>query len=360
MSRKYLFLIHGIGRHDGNWSAAWQTAILTALKKYAPYSSMSDDEISEELEFVPIGYDSVFEELRNTWGNAAKMLNDSGVVSQKSLTKAVEWVQNHNTEDDEFSQFFWDNVLDVILWYAFPLCRARVIAKVTEALAQGAKKMYVKNQGTNTSHILAHSMGTSVAHDSLVSLRYGEQIHEGAFDSTQHKWRSVFMVSNTSRLLRTYSKISDDVGLEEYAPYTSNIKPGSRASAICMRYANVYHRADPIAWPRRFSPADWPFASYLDVETIRYDEIKEIHDLETYIANPRVHLALFRTVFQRDSLGTEEEIRVALKEFERDHPHQAADEFGDLRDLLNGDYDKRFNARELAEFLMKAYQEFKK
>ncbi|MEM7231094.1 MAG: hypothetical protein AAF517_02900 [Planctomycetota bacterium] len=358
MSRKYLFMVHGIGMHANDWDAKWRTAVLAALKRYAPYSGMSDEELDQEIEFVPIGYDSIFEELRNEWGDAAGMLNDSGVVSNKPLTKAIEWVQDHGTEDSELSQFFWDNVLDVLLWYVFPICRARVIAHVAEQLATGAKAMYSENEGTNTAHVLAHSMGTSVAHDSLVSLRYGEEIHEGAFDSTQHKWRSVFMISNTSRLLRTYTKISDDVDLDEYAPYTSNLKPGSRASAICMRYANVYHRADPITWPRRFAPSGWPF-SYFDIETVRYDDLKEVHDLENYLANPKVHLPLLRSVFQRDSLGTGEEIEAAIKEFERDHPHHAADEFAELRGLLNGDHDKKMNARELAAFLIKAFKEFK-
>ncbi|MBU8922956.1 MAG: hypothetical protein KOO63_14155 [Bacteroidales bacterium] len=358
MSRKYVFLVHGIGRHqEGEWSKPWKAAILNALKKYSPFNSMTDGDLDQQLAFVPISYDSVFEGFRSKWGGLAEALGNNDIIANPGLRKAFEWVADNETEDNGLTAFFWDNVLDAILWYAFPQARGAAIAKVVEQLAAGARKMYDENNGVNTSHVLAHSLGTSVSHDALVSLRYAGHIHGGAFDSKHHKWRSVFMISNTSRLFRTYTRISDDVPIEEYAPYTSNMKSGTRPSAICMRYANVYHRVDPVSWPRRFAPADWPFSSYLDIETIRFDQQKEIHNIDHYMANPHVHIPFLRSVLQRDTFGTAAEVAQSMNEFERDYPNQAANEFAQLRDLLNGDFDRKLNTRELAEFLVKTYKE---
>lgn len=355
MPRKFIFLVHGVGRHpEGQWHIPWKNAILKALRNYAPYKTMSDVELDKVLAFVPINYDSIFEGFRNDWGNLAKSLNSQDIITNTELLRAIKWVSENDSTAD--ANFFWDNVLDAILWYAFPIARSRVIAKVAEQFVNGLIKMYDENNGINTSHVLAHSLGTSVCNDALISLRSADSIHSGALSHANHQWRSVYMISNTSRLLHTDFKLSDDVSVSKYDPYTSDMNPGSD-EPICMRYTNVCHVADPISWPRKFAPANWPASSYCTIQTVNYNNLKKVHDIEHYVASPWVHIPFFRSVFQNDKLGTKDEVTDVIRNFKSDFPSQATDEFSDLRSCINGD--EKFDARKLTEFLLKAYKELR-
>ena len=80
MARSYVFLVHGVGRHDvGEWDVSWRNAILAELRRYAPFDQKTAAEIeAEDICFRPISYDAVFEEnFRQPWTNLAGALAGS-------------------------------------------------------------------------------------------------------------------------------------------------------------------------------------------------------------------------------------------------------------------------------------------
>ena len=73
MARAYVFLVHGVGKHETEeWADPWKKALLDDLRRYAPYREKTAEEIErDDIAFVPISYDSVFEGFRTRWGDLA-------------------------------------------------------------------------------------------------------------------------------------------------------------------------------------------------------------------------------------------------------------------------------------------------
>ncbi len=231
-----------------------------------------------------------------------------------------------------------------------------MIARVNKQLVDGLVAMNAENAGENTAHIVAHSLGTSVISDALIALHAEGRLPAGVLDARRFQWRSVTMLANTSRLLEPRFDVSDALDPADFKVYGSALKPGSRTSLV-KSYTNVRQRIDPITWPRRFQPIDWPNSAYADVETVHFDELAGVHDVETYLSNPFVHLPLFQTLMGNSRLGSSVEVERALKDLDRDFPRVADVEFPELRGLIDLDPGRPISLRKLIEFLVRAFQE---
>jgi hypothetical protein len=356
MARTYVFLVHGVGKHAADtWSDPWQRVLIDKLRTFAPYSRRSPEELEREsIRFVPIGYDAVFEGFRQRWQNLAGALASSDFAAGTAAHGALAWVADQS--DDALKNVFWEKVLDALLWATNPHARAAVIARVSKQLVDGLVAMNEENQGENTAHIVAHSLGTSVTHDALIALRAAAGVHGGTLEPARFQWRSVTMLANTSRLLEPRFDVSDELDPADFKVYGSAMKPGARSSLV-KSYTSVRQRVDPITWPRRFQPMDWPNSAYADIETVHFDQLAGVHDFETYVANPFVHLPLFQTLMGDSRLGKPEEVERALKDLDRDFPRVADVEFPQLRALIDLDPNRPISLRQLVEFLVKAFRE---
>ena len=361
MARSYVFLVHGVGKHPaGTWADSWKSSLIKELQRYAPYRNLTPTQIeSEVIAFRPISYDSVFEGYRHRWGKLAGALNDADIIDNGAVKDAIEWVAGHDDTDDKVKRLFWDKALDVLLWMAFPEARAAVVATVNKQLVDGLIEMRKENGPRDSAHIMAHSLGTSVVHDSVLCLEAADRVHDGSFDARRFRWDSLFMIANTSHALEPRQSVSDDLDTSDFDVYTSDIRPGFSTS-VCRSYFNVRHVADPITWVRRFDAAGrWPSDPYLNIEVVRYDELPNVHNLTDYVAAPQVHLNLFRKLLGDSRLGDDDEIDSALADHARTHPRQAATEFDNLRRMLGGDFEKQLTPRELVAFLIEVYKEVK-
>ncbi len=100
-------------------------------------------------------------------------------------------------------------------------------------------------------------------------------------------WDSVFMVSNTSRLLHRTSE----------SPYQSLVQPGK----IVRYFINVDHDLYPISKVKQFKiPAAWNRSRAFN---IKVDHIHQtnVHGYEHYLKRPAVHRLLFRTMIPQFS-----------------------------------------------------------
>jgi hypothetical protein len=358
MSRPYVFLVHGVGQHPSDsWADGWRSTLVGELRRYAPFKSLAPEAIeAEHVRFVPIGYDAVFEGFRQRWGDLAAALSDNAVIEQSDAHEAIEWVAENSTTDNSYAKFFWEKALDALLWAAFPLARGQAIASVAEQLTRGIGEMLDENGSTDGAHCIAHSLGTSVLHDALVSLTFAQDIHQAVFDPAHFRWQSISMVANTSRLLRARKDLSSQADLADYRPYGSILRPGLPRS-ITHLYLNFRHQVDPITWPKMFDPFDWDKNFYSDTVLRHFSKVEQVHDFAHYVAHPSVHLALWRTILKRNWLGTKAEVDAVSRDYVGRHPNTTDSVFGDLKALIGGQTDRDMSAKQIVEFLVRAYKE---
>ena len=123
------------------------------------------------------------------------------------------------------------------------------------------------------------------------------------------------MVANVSRVLQL-------PGLKVFA---SKVKPGSALlDRVCETYLNVRHQFDPFVFPQAFKPdPEWPDPvthnsdqyQHIRPSHLVLKNYKDVHDLDHYLRNPRVHVPIFRGLFGSD-LYPEEEFKKACEKFD--------------------------------------------
>jgi len=308
MANNVIFFVHGVGRHAKGWSEIKGgpiDALNTAAKQYQCFKDL---QLKDLVDLVEIRYDDIFDQHLDQWATLAQTLEPVAGGSQLAK-KITDLLSTVNDDRNLFAKYGGD----VLLYSGFELIAKRVrlrvnaiiSKKITEALAAA------KNQaGPNPEFgIVGHSLGTTIVHDCLEQLATNEWLPAGdlsasditlsptelthlqslegrnvnPFGPEAFVWDSVFMISNTSRLL---SQTKND-------PYHSSVQPGK-----AIRYfINVDHKLDPISKVKPFRiPSDWDSSRARRVEV---DHIHDpnIHGYAHYLKHPNVHRLIFRLLF---------------------------------------------------------------
>lgn len=316
MPKHTLFLIHGIGAHGVNWAEQLDGPIETLRKVSERYAYFQSKPLASKVEFAPVHYDPIFSAATQRWQNDAQFLreNDPGGIGA-GLT---DWMNNAAATE---TNFWWANVCDLVLYRLSKNYRQDVRAHVIAAIATKVESL-LDQDGSATCSVLAHSMGTAVAHDCLHLLgtvRWGGAAN--ALGPRQWRFGHFFMVANTSRLLQT----QDD---QMKRAYESIVRPGPNEDpgSYCKTYWNIRHEADVVPFPRAFDPAGW--SNYTNL-TIRHYHDASIHNLSHHLISPRVHIPILRKLVSPKAVTAEEEIR----EVNEDHFPQFAGPFEKVQKL---------------------------
>ena len=155
----------------------------------------------------------------------------------------------------------------------------------------------------------------------LVSREWGGATN--ALGPEHWAFESVFMVSNTSRLLEV---MEDKVP----HPYESLVRPAGAGleKSSCDVYWNFHHILDGVTWPCAFRPADWG-DNYHDVSVSHFHRY-DVHGLGHYLKNPKVHAPILR-LSGEDVFGGEQEAAA----IEGDSFPQFDDEFAEVAKYLD-------------------------
>lgn len=294
MSKPKVIIVHGMGQHTGDsFKKEFIEGCQWAFNLYPGYSGKSPEEY---VDIIPFAYNEVFDEYRQKMANRAENINDR----LKSIpgmdgdflfdsAKAISEIEQEINDDD----FFKTHVLDV-LFYRFTTLGEVVRIRLGELVAHVVGTV---NGGSSRVHVIGHSLGAAVVHDCLACL-YDNNYKLGNVDNlsdVMHKLGSVHMIANTSRVLESFAKVS-----------ASLVKPGP--GGCTYFYREYRHVLDPITWPKPFNPTDnggwisndsWFFKRY---ELLRPSSITNAHgnthNIRHYLANPLVHLQLFKRVFE--------------------------------------------------------------
>lgn len=310
MSKHILFCIHGMGEHDNSWQNKGIQVLKSAFKDFDRTSQLDFDEM---FEVVPIVYNDIFKETRDRANADFAAFRSALMADLDSVDETRRDVLGRQIEKygellgTGEGNFIWTHILDVILYRFSKTIRAGIDVSVAEQFTRALHEIDHK-----TWSVLAHSLGTSVAHNTLNSL------HNTGFPNAssgplaplnplESRCNTLAMIANVSRVIQR----------EGAKVYETNVKPGSAtAGRFCSYYLNARHKLDPFTIVKPFDPDLWPDTATFS--TNRYQllrpahihfessELSRVHDFDHYLLNPRVHVPLFRSILGRRFIGDEE------------------------------------------------------
>lgn len=306
MAKNVIFFVHGVGRHADGWSRIEGGPIHALIEASKQYDCFNGFQLDDLVELVEIRYDDIFDQHLNQWADLASTLKTSPVTSA-TFNKVNGLLADLNSDTNLFAQYGGD----VLLYTGFDLIARRVRLRVNSIISNTittALNAAKQQSGSDPLFsIVGHSLGTTIVHDSMHQLATSNWLPKDGLDisdvnmTAQEKdhikkmmrdsgnnpyapnnfiWNSVFMLSNTSRLL---SRVDKD-------PYSSVVQPGES-----VRYfVNVEHELDPVCKFKAFHvPSHWNRHRMLNIEVDHVHEIN-VHGYAHYLKRPAVHRPLFR------------------------------------------------------------------
>jgi len=277
-------------------------------------SAFKEYEFTRQMDFdkqflaVPVVYDDIFSETRQRAKDDFAAFKTAVLgqfdAAEKAYRDAVgnELDKYANMIGSGSDDFIWTHILDVILYRFSATIRMGIDVSVAKQILATTS-----NQPHLTWSVIAHSLGTSVAHNTL------NKLHNTGFPGIPplsplaSRCNTLAMVSNVSRVLqRDTAKV-----------YETDVRPGSAAAGrLCSYYLNARHKLDLLTVPKSFEPGLWPDAASFSTERYQHirpshihfesDQLSRVHDLDHYLENPRVHVPLFRSILGRGIVGDEE------------------------------------------------------
>ncbi len=302
MAKHKIFLVHGMGEHGDGWGDDFVEQLsklydgFKLLPLFVPFEDL--------FEFVQVGYNQFFDERRTQWSDDAGQvlaLLEAGKL-QKSAVTEISKIADSTSKDE----FLNTHLLDVFLYRFTP-----VGEQVRRHLAGAILDKLAADPGPWS--IVGHSLGTSLVHDALHQL-----FTDAVTGPAMRRARAdlLVMVSNVSRLL-------EQKGMDVYKTVTH--PSADPLKGVCRHYLNLKHEWDPFTRPREFRPTDdWPDVTTRQLGRLRKIEInafasKNIHSLEHYFGNPKVHVPFFRLLSRPDFIPADE-LDEAVAEYEANTP----------------------------------------
>lgn len=337
MAKDIVFVIHGIGQYGPGWIDQESCAVPALREVAQQYPFFEGQTLDSFVEFVPIVYDDVFQRIMEHWKKLADGLKASIPVMPGFMDPTLELMSGATKTD-------WAHThgADVALYWGFRLFQQRVVLRVLAQMTRKIADTIGGPDGRPQYHVLAHSLGTAVAHDALHHLgteAWLARLEDATFDDAdadeasaerdsyvdavtklraqtpnplspqRFKFETITMLSNVSALIHPST-----------SPYHSIVRPGSShdMGAYTQNYFNVNHKFDPVSIAGGFEmPDGWKLMGGFDTKVDHiYKDPASIHDAAHYVRNPRVHLPLlaFYVNAYAPTQADAEQIRV----FERD------------------------------------------
>src|SRR6266403_4387344 len=162
MAKNIVFVLHGIGQYTAGWMDLESSAVPILKTAAAAYPFFSGKSLDTYVEFVPVLYDDVFERILKNWSDLGKGLKDAIPTMPSFADKTVTYLQ-----DADKNNWWLKTGADVLLYWGFRLFQQRVILRVLAQICTKVADTIAASDQVPHYHVLAHSLGTAVAHDAL-------------------------------------------------------------------------------------------------------------------------------------------------------------------------------------------------
>jgi hypothetical protein len=282
MANNVLFLTHGMGWNLETGPQAWSVEVEQALEKaWNMFPALNGFALADFVRLVPLSYDKVFRDYLSTIaGDATRVKTALGASDFAKVAGVIA------DADAEEANFFWTNVMDVLLYRFGGDLHRLVHDELALQLATEVRNVWANNGGAVQFSMLTHSLGTATMHGTLNRLAGGPI---GSGDSLQvggnFKLRSYVSLANVSRVL--WPGPGSLYGTTLVRPSTQALGPG-----YVEKFVNVRHIADPFPAAMRFAPSDWG-TGYREI-TIKHLRSANVHGYTHYLAHPRAAAAVLR------------------------------------------------------------------
>lgn len=280
-----------MGVHGDDWVTSVRAKLGDVAARYERFGNPST--ITEEVDIVPITYDHVFTDQLERWREAddLRSFTEQEGIDLGQSGFLFDWLSGAT---DTENNFFWSHVVDILLYRYVRDVKKQVRLDVMRDIAVAlADRM---EGGTPVeATVVAHSLGTAVAHDSLHLLGSLSLDGSEAFMAKNFTFTSLFTLANVSRVLQTAP-----------GPYESVVHPVTeeRPGGYLRRYFNFRHVVDPFSAVRPFSPVGWASRFHAELGLDFFRDFN-VHDFAHYLDSPRVHIPLLKTLVPF-SIPTEE------------------------------------------------------
>ena len=304
-----IFLLHGMGNFEdeSDWHKPVEEWLEEFFEKYAKpnrkYLRDKNKKFSDYIEIIPITYGHIFSDILESWN-----LDTEPPMSDLSRDKISKVVFSYMSQLDEYSEsdknFISTHLADVFLYYKLQTVREEVKSYVGKQIAD-----HLNNTPPHLKWgIVAHSLGTSVAHDTLHAL-YTHTLKNGVqIKDEMSQAHLVMMLGNVSRILQTNPKVLSP---------ESTVQP----EKACVKYVTAYHYLDPFTLYRPFKPEAWPTQEiFFDEDKYKLCDVKHIlepniHSYLHYFKHPDVVEHFFNSLVSNQL--TIEGKNSYIKDFER-------------------------------------------
>jgi len=294
MTKHTLFLLHGMGNHeDTQWADDVWNKLVECSSRYKHFKTKKA--LDEYAEPFPIEYDQFIRKALNRWDTQATSFGDFVESNDSSTQNSLHWLSGISAEDAGFKL---SHLADVIVWRYFPLEYGQIRSNVQLEIFRQIRQKREQDANAKFS-VMAHSLGTSVTHDSLAALGMATKIGDdvNTFSTDNFRFHSIHMLANVSRLLQTTPKA-----------YESIVRPGSSRTKhrYCSRMYCHDHELDPFTKPRPFDPVTW--GSGFNLTKLNHYRGWNIHGWLHYLDNPRVHIPLLKSIAKPSAISPALEI----------------------------------------------------
>lgn len=309
---KLLIAVHGMGSNPPQWSTRIRDKLDAVARRYAQFQADSAA-FHTHFTFAEVRYDGVFQRFVNEWdaqADAFKQFRDANqsLLPKGAWSKLFKWLTDTTLPDDE-KNAFWSTLIDPVLYRAFPIVRDEVRANVMAQMVGHMTANMV--DGAVQVSVLAHSLGTAVAHDVLQLLASGAAGGNGAFTAREWKFDHLFMLANVA-LLGPPGLIDLKPSDPGYLVIPQSAVPiGSGPEThYCTRFYSFRHEWDPfIRWapmdPERFG-ADWG-TDFRAPTPFMQIQSANVHGFTHYLDHPAVHIPIINAMMGFSAIGKKEE-----------------------------------------------------
>jgi hypothetical protein len=348
---KVLFVVHGMGDHLPGWSTELVDQLDQTLAVYPKFAAegrpFRDRVIVEE-----ITYDAVFDKMVEPWGRQRAALEQFARDHGLNLDDTLSALTIGQLPADA-SDFVWETLLDAVLYRGSSLLHDNVRQSVTLQFLNAWDKHLTNNPTASQVDvsILCHSQGTIVMSDVLAQIGEGRRPEFVPFSAAKQTVDTFITLANVSRL-GPPDLIDIDSRITCVRPETAPAWKTGRNNYL-RRFINVRHEFDPFCLWQRFEPkTDWG-KGYVNVPGVKHVHQANTHGYLHYLANPRVHVPIFRAVLGSGAITKAEE-QTAIDEFPDIKPDACATAIDALRTALSGIANGSFReARALDDLIVK-------
>ena len=270
MSRSIVLLIHGMGSHPlDNMTREFKAGLQEAATGFG----MDGFDPDEHMEIVEFNYSESLDSIRKKLASDAQDILDmfpSGTPSSRIVDKLLKF--QSNLSDDEFIYTHWLDVALYCLFYGESI-RVELATKLNNLLKRAANRRV---------HVIAHSLGTALLHDTLDKFYKVLGPGEAGGDypylrAGGDNLKTIWTFANVSRLVNVLNNVA------EVGPTVVRSGP----TGCTDSFYNAYHEFDPFCWFEPFDENSFPIESgrHFNTKIVR---VKNTHSFQEYVSDPLV------------------------------------------------------------------------